>query len=127
MTHNGLPVERYIHAGSEADITGLKTLAPLLPEGSVLYADAAYTDYDWEQAWCEVEQVELQAARRTTSKRPHEPWQNFLIQHFRTGVETTISQITARFPKSIHAVTAQGFARKVLLFVFTHTLAELGA
>lgn len=127
MTHDGLPVELYLHAGSEADISGLKALAPQLPEGSVLYADAAYTDYDWEQAWCEVEQVALQAARRATSKRPHEPWQNFLIQHFRKSVETTISQITARFPKSIHAVTAQGFALKVLLFVFTHTLAELGA
>lgn len=36
MTHDGLPVEVYIHAGSEADITGLKALEPQLPEGSVL-------------------------------------------------------------------------------------------
>lgn len=127
MTHDGLPVELYIHAGSEADITGLKALGPQLPAGSVLYADAAYTDYDWEDAWREVEHVDLQADRRRGSKRPHEPWQNFLIQHFRKGVETTISQITERFPKSIHAVTAQGFALKLLLFVFTHTLAQLGA
>ena len=69
----------------------------------------------------------LTVDRRSNSKRPHEPWQNFLIQHFRKGVETTISQITERFPKSIHAVTAQGFALKLLLFVFTHTLAQLGA
>lgn len=127
MTHDGLPVELYIHAGSEADITGLKALGPQLPEGSVLYADAAYTDYEWEEAWRETEQVELQADRRQNSTRPHEPWQNFLIQYFRKGVETTISQITERFPKSIHAVTAHGFALKLLLFVFTHTLAELGA
>ncbi|WBA41962.1 IS982 family transposase [Hymenobacter canadensis] len=113
--HDGLPVELYIHSGSEADITGLKALAPQLPEGSVLYADAAYTDYDWENAWREAEQAD----RRANSKRPHELWQNFLIQHFRKGVETTISQITERFPKSIHAVTAQGFALKLLLFVFT--------
>lgn len=65
--------------------------------------------------------------RKKNNKRPHEPWQNFLIQHFRKGVETTISQITARFPKSIHAVTEKGFALKLLLFVFTHTLAQLGA
>jgi hypothetical protein len=127
MTHDGLPVEFYIHAGSEADITGLKALAPQLPPGSILYADAAYTDYDWEEAWRETEQVDLRADRRSNSKRPHEPWQSFLIEHFRKGVETTISQMTERFPKSIHAVTAQGFALKLLLFVFTHTLAELGA
>lgn len=127
MTHDGLPVELYLHAGSEADITGLRALAPQLPAGSVLYADAAYTDYVLEDEWRELEQVDLAADRRANSKRPHEPWQNFLIQHFRKGVETTISQITERFPKSIHAVTAQGFALKLLLFVFTHTLAELGA
>lgn len=43
------------------------------------------------------------------------------------GVETTISQIAERFTKFIHVVTAHGFALKLLLFVFTHTLAELGA
>ncbi|MFD2783919.1 IS982 family transposase [Hymenobacter rubripertinctus] len=127
MTHDGLPVEFYFHAGSEADLTGLKALDPQLPEGSVVYADAAYTDYALEEAWYEAEQVALMVDRRKNSKRPHEPWQNFLIQHFRKGVETTISQITERFPKSIHAVTAQGFALKLLLFVFTHTLAQLGA
>ena len=67
-THDGLPVERYIHAGSEADITGLKALGPQLPEGSVLYADDAYTDYEWEDTWREVEQVALQADRRATSE-----------------------------------------------------------
>jgi hypothetical protein len=127
MTHDGLPVEVYIHAGSEADITGLKALGPPLPEGSVRYADAAYTDYDWEDSWREGEQVALVVARKANSKRPHEPWQNLLLQSFRKGAETTISQLTARFPKSIHAVTAQGFVLKLLLFVFTHTLAELGA
>ena len=68
-----------------------------------------------------------QGARKANSKRPHEPWQAFLVQHFRKGVETTISQITERLPKSVHAVTAQGFALKLLLFVFTHTLAQRGA
>ena len=127
MTHDGLPVECYVHAGSEADITGLKALSPQLPAGSVLYADAAYTDYEWEDTWREAEQIALLSDRKANSKRPHEPWQAFLIQHFRKGVETTISQITERFPKSIHAATVQGFALKILLFVFTHTLAELGA
>ncbi|GGF15629.1 hypothetical protein GCM10011383_28640 [Hymenobacter cavernae] len=64
----------------------------------MLYADAAYTDYALEDAWREAEQVTLAADRRTNSKRPHEPWQSFLIQCFRKGVETTISQLTARFP-----------------------------
>lgn len=36
------------HADSEANITGPKALDPQLPEGSVLYADAAHTDYTLE-------------------------------------------------------------------------------
>jgi hypothetical protein len=116
-----------MHPGREADMTGLKALSPPLPEGSVRYAEAAYTDYEGEERWAETEQVQLRAARRSNSKRPHPSWQQFLIQPFRKGVETTISQITERFPKSIHAVTAQGVALKVLLFVFTHTLVQLGA
>ena len=99
LTHDGLPVELYIHAGSEANITGLKGLDPQLPEGSTLYADVAYTDYALEEAWYEAKQVALTVDRRKNSKRPHEPWQKFLLQHFRKGVETTISQITERFPK----------------------------
>jgi hypothetical protein len=96
------------------------------PVGSVLYADASYTDYEWEDTYREVEQVDMQADRRANSKRPHEPWQNFLIQHFRKGVKTTISQFTERFPKSIHAVTTLGFALKLLLLVFTFTIGVSG-
>ena len=131
MTHDGLSVEMYIHAGGEADLTGLKALSPQRPAGSRLYADAAYTDYAYtdyayEDAWHETEQVHLLAARRGNSQRPHQPWQAFLIQFFPKGVETTISRIVERFPSAIHAVTAQGVALKLLLFVFTHTLAQLG-
>lgn len=127
MTHDGLPVGFYLHAGSEADLAGLKALSPQLPAGSRLYADAAYTDYEWEDTWREVEAVALLADRKANSQRPHEPWQDLLIHHFCKGVETTISQLTDRLPQSIHAVTAQGFALKLLLFVFTHPLVELGA
>lgn len=49
-----------------------------------------------------------------------------VIQHHRKAVETAFSTLTARFPKQIHAVTAQGFVLKLLLFVFTHALAQVG-
>ena len=47
-TAAGVPVDFYIHAGAEADQTGLRALAPQLPDGTVLYADAGYTDYTAE-------------------------------------------------------------------------------
>ncbi|RZL02737.1 MAG: hypothetical protein EOO62_21910 [Hymenobacter sp.] len=44
-TSDGLPIEFYIHAGAEADSTGLRAMAPDLPESSLRYPDAGYTDY----------------------------------------------------------------------------------
>ena len=124
LTAEGVPVDCYIHAGSEADIVGLRALSPELPAGRVLYADAGYTDYAWEDLFEEATGCRLLVARRRNSKRPHHPAQAFLIQHFRKSIETHFSTLTARFPKQIHAVTAQGFVLKLLLFIFVHALAQ---
>jgi hypothetical protein len=121
-TADGLPVECVFHAGSTADITSLQAAPPDLPPGSVLYADAGYTDYALEDDWLAAENVRLLAARRGNSQRPHEPSVAYLIQHHRKRVETTLSGITALFAKKIHAVTAQGFLIKLLLFVFAYTI-----
>ena len=50
-TSDGLPVEFYVHAGSEADSTGLRAMAVDLPAGSVRYTDNAYTDYALEDVF----------------------------------------------------------------------------
>lgn len=125
-TSDGLPVEFYIHAGAESEQTGRRGLALDLPVGSVLYTDAGYTDYVAEDLFNEASGSEQRTARRKDSKRPHHPAQSFLIQYFRKGIETCFSQLTARFPKQIHAVTAQGFALKIALFIFAHTLHQVG-
>lgn len=125
-TSDGVPVEFHIHAGAEADSTGLRGLPLDLPEGSVLYTDAGYTDYVAEDVFAEASGNQQKSARRKNSKRPHHPAQNFLIQYFRKGIETTFSRLTARFPKQIHAVTAAGFALKIALFIFAHALHQVG-
>ena len=125
-TTDGVPVDFYVHAGSEADITGLRALAPDLPAGSVLYTDAGYTDYAWEELFAEATGNQQFTARKGNSKRPHAPAENFLLQHFRKTIETTFSELTARFPKKIHAVTAAGFVLKIALFIFVHALDKFG-
>ena len=65
-------------------------------------------------------------ARKDNSTRPHAPHETFLLQHFRKPIETAFNQLTARFPKQIHAVTAQGFVLKIARFVFVHTLDRVG-
>jgi hypothetical protein len=125
-TSDGIPVEFHIHAGAESESTGRHGLPLDLPEGSVLYTDAGYTDYVAEDIFNEASGSQQQSARRKNSKRPHHPAQNFLIQYFRKGIETCFSQLTARFPKQIHAVTAAGFALKIALFIFAHALHQAG-
>jgi len=125
-TSNGLPVEFYLHAGAESEQTGRRGLALGLPAGSVLYTDAGYTDYVAEDLFNEASGSQQQTARRQNSKRPHHPAQSFLLQYFRKGIETCFSQLTARFPKQIHAVTAAGFALKIALFIFAHVLDQVG-
>jgi Transposase DDE domain len=48
VTGAGEPVEFALAAGSEADVTIFKELELDLPEGSIVCADKAYTDYDYE-------------------------------------------------------------------------------
>lgn len=125
-TSDGIPVEFCIHAGAESEQAGRRGLPLDLPAGSVLYTDAGYTDYVAEDLFNEASGSQQQSARRKDSKRPHHPAQSFLIQYFRKRIETTFSQLTARFPKQIHAVTAVGFALKIALFIFAHTLHQAG-
>ena len=56
----------------------------------------------------------------------HHPAQTFLIQHFRESVETYFSQLTAHFPKQIHATPAPEFMLKLVLFIFIHALDQDG-
>lgn len=46
VTEAGEPVEFALAAGSEADVSVFKDLELDLPEGSIICADKAYTDYD---------------------------------------------------------------------------------
>ena len=54
--------------------------------------------------------------RKENSLRPYPPWRTYLAAHYRKMVETAGSQIERLLPKSIHAVTQEGFELKVVLF-----------
>jgi len=122
VTADGLPVELCFTPASVNDVTALQGWALDLPAGSVVYADAAYTDYQLEDAWLQAEGVRLRADRRNGSQRPHEPAVDCLIGLHRKAVETTFSGITQLLPRKIHAVTQAGFLLKLLLFVFAYTI-----
>lgn len=123
-TIDGIPVEFAILPGSYHDIDGMKNMFFNLPEGSTLYGDSAYTDYNYEEDCLQAENIKMMIARKCNSKRKHQPWQEYLISISRKRIEVTFSQISAMFPKRIHAVTVDGFLLKLVLFIFVFSLNE---
>jgi len=123
-TVDGIPVEFAIIPGSFHDIDGMKNMFFNLPQGSTLYGDSAYTDYNYEEDCLEAENIKMMIARKSNSKKKHEPWQDFLISFSRKRIEIMFSQISVMFPKRIHAITANGFMLKLILFIFVFTLNE---
>lgn len=115
VTADGKPIEFILSPGSCSDIKGFKELDLDLPEGSIIYGDKAYTDYEEEDLLNELK-IDLKPQRKENSKRQHSNCMNYLIDCRRKMVETTFSSIARLFPKHIHAVTAKGFELKVALF-----------
>ena len=70
----------------------------------------------------EVDHMQLLPMRKKNSKRALPPSIAFVQSYHRKRVETAGSLIEQLFPKSIPAVTPQGFALKVALFVIASSL-----
>jgi len=62
--------------------------------------------------------------RKKNSKRQEPQWEQYIKQYTRHYIETVFSSITYVFPKSIHAVTYEGFLLKLQAFIFSFTLQQ---
>jgi hypothetical protein len=122
VTASGVPVEVVLAPASYSDGRIGKTLQFDLPTGAIIYADAGYTDYGWEDAIAETQQFRLHVARKSNSKRPHPPYVRYLAELTRKRVETTFSQITDLLAHHIHAVTTRGFELKIFLFILAFAI-----
>jgi len=121
VTGAGEPVEFALAAGSEADVAVFKELNLDLAEGSVIFADKAYTDYDYEDLLEEVG-LHLKAQRKKNSKLPLPVWEEFLGKSIRQYIETVFSRLSSFFPKKIHAVTPRGFELKIVCFLLAFSI-----
>ena len=122
VTATGEPVEFELAAGSVADITGFRSFDLDLPAGATVYADKAYTDYLWEDLLKEVPDIDLIAMRKSNALRVMDGCIRFICQHTRKRIETTFSQIAARFGRFIRAVTPRCFELKCFLFVWSFAI-----
>lgn len=121
-TAQGIPVEFAFLPGEANDTRGLNALPFNLPTGSFIYCDAGYTDYQAEDNLKNVQLLNLQVMRKQNSQRSDTPWVAYLKQSIRHPIETIFSSITCRFPKTIHAVTIDGFLLKLTTFILAFTL-----
>lgn len=121
-TSDGIPVEFVFFPGAPHDSNALYELPFDLPEGSEIYADSAYTNYQIEDDLKEFGNIVLSPARKKNSKRRDEPHVRRYKQRIRKQIETVFSELTGLFPKKIHAVTFGGFLLKIVLFILGHTL-----
>ncbi len=67
-------------------------------------------------------QISLKVMRKQKSTRQDTAWIQYIKQHTRHYIETVFSSITSDFPKSIHALTYQGFSLKLQAFILAFTL-----
>jgi hypothetical protein len=121
-TEEGVPVEFAFLPGSASDVRGLGVLPLALPAGSELFMDSGYTDYAAEDAAREQDGVTFSVQRKRGSRRWDDPWRAYYKQLMRKRIETVFSQITAMFPRHIHATSFRGFLLKVSFFVIAFAL-----
>ncbi len=119
---NGVPVELAFIPGSYSEHSALKRMDFDLPEGSIVWQDSGFTDYNWEDFYELEEKIHFITQRKKGSVRGHTFIEEVAVKQNRKRVEITFSEITARFPKKIHAVTIKGFQFKVFLTILAFTL-----
>jgi Transposase DDE domain len=122
VTATGQPVEFVLAPGAQADITAVKPLPLDVPEGSTIYAAAAYTEYDWADLLAEGPRLHLVVPRKTNAKRTLSRVLRYLCPSTRKRVETPFSQITSLFARTLRAVTKRCFELKICLAILTFAI-----
>lgn len=117
-TKDGIPIAFHFTPGKTGDAKAIGKMIDKLPAEASLYGDSAYTDYGLEDIAFKRKCVLLKIQRKSNAKRIDTLEQKNEKLKMRKRVETTISDIKKMFPRTIHAITLEGFLIKLTLFVF---------
>ena len=93
-----------------------------LPKNSDLYGDAAYINKEHKEFHEKFNGIRLKAATKKNSLEKNTWAEELENRYYRKTIENTFTDITAKFPKKIHAVTAKGFLLKILIFIIMYCL-----
>jgi len=122
VTVTGHPVEFVLAPGAHADLALFKALPLDLPAGSMIYADAASTDYGWETLLAQGPHLHLVVPRKVNARRPISACQRSLWSSLRKRVATALRQITASFARTLRALTSRCFELKIALSLLAFAL-----
>ncbi|NES87230.1 MAG: hypothetical protein F6K10_41230 [Moorea sp. SIO2B7] len=104
-TKDGIPVEWAFVPGGAVDARGLALLPFNLPQGSQIYGDKAFNDYEIEDdleaaevhRYAALFEMALLVMRKKNSRRQDPDWVDYLKQYTCHFMETVFSQITMAF------------------------------
>lgn len=116
-SRDGCPLRVILCPGSEHDSVPFKLMDLELPEGSELYGDSAYVDYEHQDMLEEVHKIRLIPQPKSNSLRPIGLHDYVNLKHIRGFIEGAFGVISRLLPRKIHATTPQGFEIKVLGFL----------
>ena len=122
VAQEGQPVECFLTLGSYSDVRALKTFAFDVPRASHIYADRAYNDYEMEDVRFEAVKIHLSPIRKKNSKRTLPRYMAYVQHYYRKRIETVGSLLERMLPKTMHAVTAEGFELNVFLLVLSYSI-----
>jgi len=120
-TIKGVPVEFAITPGRWGDTTGMKALDMVLPQGSRVICDSAYTFYEYEDLLKECENIWHDSQRRSNSIRKEPQYRTYYKSILRKVIEDVFSKITAKIPRRIHATSIKGFLLKLKFFIWAYS------
>ena len=111
-----------VTAGSVHDNTTFQGMDINLPQNSDFYGDSAYINKVHKDFHSEFNRIRFKAATKKNSLERNTWAEELENRYYRKAIENTFADITAKFPKKIHAVTAKGFLLKILIFIIMYCL-----
>lgn len=110
-SRDGCPLRVILCPGSEHDSVPFKLIDRRLPQGSEIYGDSAYCDYEYQDTLEEMEKIRLITQPKSNSLRPID------LHDFGKLIEGAFGVMSRLLPRKIHATTPEGFEIKVLGFI----------
>jgi Transposase DDE domain len=124
-TEEGAPVEVAFLPGAYHDSQFLNRMYMDLPPQSAVFGDNAFENHDLEDNSDQMDQIQWEVMRKKNTTRGDIYQIRLWKKQIRRKIESVFSAISALLPKSIHAVTADGFNLKTFMFIFAYALSFL--